>query len=234
MEDLAINVTVPTVPFSLTLGYGSSWNGSVIFGEYFDKNHVLAEKWTPTEETPGGNRTLLSTGKQSVGLVSICKYTFEGVVPNWQDTAITPATPFGHSRAGEAGPNHNAILDFNSDTIALPYTDYCGSNITISLNPGFVGDSTYSELQIALPAELTSSDKCISTSDTVVVGKPFFQRLWSMWMMVGTSISMWPIAGHSQLFSMLLIRMRCSLYPANRPLQHSLRPRPRPSRRRPL
>lgn len=100
-------------------------------------------------------------------MVSFRKYTFEGVVPSWEDTRTTPATPFGHSSPGEVNPNHQAILDFNCETLALPSKDYCGANITISLNPGYAG-STYSELQIAIPAELTSSDKCVSTSDTVV------------------------------------------------------------------
>lgn len=95
-------------------------------------------------------------------------------MPSWEDTQTTPATPFGHSSPGEVDPNHHAILDFNSDTLALPSKDYCGANITISLNAGHA-DSTYSEMQIAIPAELTSSDKCVSTSDTVVLGKPFFQ-----------------------------------------------------------
>jgi hypothetical protein len=169
------NMTVPVTPFSLTLGYGSSWNGSFVFGGYFDKNRIFGEKWTPTEETSSGNATLLVTGKQSVGTVSIRKFTFQGDVSGDQGSKITPSTPFGNSKAGVVDPNHDGVLDFNSDTIMLPSKDYCGSNITITLNPGVAGDNTYSELQIPIPAELTSSDQCTTTSGTVVLGKPFFQ-----------------------------------------------------------
>ncbi|OOQ89587.1 hypothetical protein PEBR_07496 [Penicillium brasilianum] len=169
------NASIPTVPFSVTLGYGSTWNGSVIFGGYFDKNRIFGEKWTPTEETSGGNTTLLSTGKQSIGTVSIRKFTFQGDVSGDEGSKITPSTPFGNSKAGTVDSNHDAILDFTSNTIALPSKDYCGSNITITLNPGVAGDSTYSELQVPVPAELTSSNQCTSTSGTIVLGKPFFQ-----------------------------------------------------------
>ncbi|GLI79960.1 hypothetical protein PoHVEF18_008308 [Penicillium ochrochloron] len=170
------NATLPITPLSLNLGYGSSWNGSFVFGGYFDKNRIFSEKWTPTQETSSGNATLLVTGKQSVGTVSLHKFTFQGDVAGDQGSKITPSTPFGNSKAGDVDPNHDATLDFNLNTIMLPSKDYCGVNITITLNPGVAGDNTYSELQIPVPAELTGSDQCTTTnSDRVVLGRPFFQ-----------------------------------------------------------
>jgi hypothetical protein len=108
--------------------------------------------------------------------VSLRKFTFQGDVAGDQGSKITPSTPFGNSKAGDVDPNHDATLDFNLNTIMLPSKDYCGVNITITLNPGVAGDNTYSELQIPVPAELTSSDQCTTTnSDRVVLGRPFFQ-----------------------------------------------------------
>ncbi|CEJ61169.1 hypothetical protein PMG11_09709 [Penicillium brasilianum] len=154
--------SIPTVPFSLTLGYGSTWNGSVILGGYFDKNRIFGEKWTPTEETSGGNTTLLSTGKQSIGTVSIRKFTFQGDVSGDEGSKITPSTPFGNSKAGTVDSNHDAILDFTSDTIALPRTIVAQTSRSLST-------------LVPVPAELTSSNQCTSTSGTIVLGKPFFQ-----------------------------------------------------------
>lgn len=169
------NTTLPITPFSLNLGYGSSWNGSFVFGGYFDKNRIFGEKWTPTQETSGGNATLLVTGKQSIGTVSLRKFTFQGDVAGDQGSKITPSTPFGNSKASEVDPNHDATLDFNLNTMMLPSKDYCGANITITLNPGVAGDNTYSELQIPVLAELTTSDQCTTNTGRVVLGRPFFQ-----------------------------------------------------------
>lgn len=45
-------------------------------------------------------------------MVGFCKYTFEGVVPSWEDTQTSFASPFGHTSPGAVDPNHPAILDF--------------------------------------------------------------------------------------------------------------------------
>lgn len=142
---------IDTVPFAINLGRHGYWNGSVVWGTYYDANRIGSTSWHMVSESVKGSSTFLQYGYQ---------------------LAAIKIADSGNSL------NINAFLDINDDKLTLPQTFSCdGGNITVT----FAGATAAQDLIIVIQEDLFSSaDRCThGASPLVTLGRPFFQAAYT-------------------------------------------------------
>lgn len=154
-------ISTPTVPFGLNLGHNENWNGSLVLGGDYDANRVTSGVWNLVNESANGNSTFLTSGQQSLSTVTL----------KFKST----------NSSTEAVETYNAIIDLNSDAIALPTNagiGLCEAGFSIVLKTISGQTKNAENVTIAIPADLTSpSGRCNIDNDnsSITLGRPFFQ-----------------------------------------------------------
>ncbi|KAF1989860.1 hypothetical protein K402DRAFT_401375 [Aulographum hederae CBS 113979] len=154
---------IPSVPFGINLGQEGHFNGSITVGGIYDANRVASTQWNILPSPPGSNSTFLNNGTQAIW---VC---------------------FSPDATSTCSEGTNATVDFNSDSLVLPFSIPCEKDFFVSRVSSDSEDPSHWNPagSILVPANITSLNAAAcrnleeGDSSLPILGRPFFQATYA-------------------------------------------------------